>query len=115
MRQLSHRHAAGRLRCLVIEGALAGAAVLASGAAFAGQSAAMGNRGNGYSVDHDGVYLAQQIGKCMNGTGACYFGGQCPGGEWISGRYVDGRVFCHNFYPPAPYPPSLAQRLLGIP
>jgi hypothetical protein len=69
-----------------------------------------------YTVDHQGVYLVQQLGRCMNGTGPCYFGGQCPGGEYTTNRYTNGRVYCQNFYPPTPnyYPPSLFESLLGI-
>jgi hypothetical protein len=68
---------------------------------------------DGMAVDHQGVYLAQQIGRCMNGTGRCYFGGQCPGGEYSPNLYNNGRVYCRNFYPPAPYPPTLVEQLLG--
>lgn len=96
----------GLAACLVC------AAALLSGPA----SAMRGNshRSDGATVDHDGVYLAQRIGQCMNGSGPCYFGGQCPGGEYTASHYVNGRVYCSNFYPPEPYPPSLFQSLFGI-
>jgi hypothetical protein len=68
-----------------------------------------------YTVNHQGVYLVQQLGRCMNGTGPCYFGGQCPGGEYTTNRYTNGRVYCQNFYPPTPdyNSPSLFERLFG--
>ncbi|MFI5012096.1 MAG: hypothetical protein ACHQAY_07095 [Hyphomicrobiales bacterium] len=71
--------------------------------------------GSQATVDHDGIYLAQRIGQCLNRSGPCYFGGQCPGGEYTSSAYTNGRVYCSSFYPPEPYPPSIFQRLLGIP
>jgi hypothetical protein len=72
------------------------------------------NDDTGAMVDHGGIYLAQQIGKCLNHTGPCYFGGQCPGGEETHNAYATGRVYCENFYPPRPYPPTFFESLLGV-
>jgi hypothetical protein len=93
------------------------ACLVGAAAALSVQAPAMGRNGHGdhaATVDHDGIYLAQRIGQCMNGTGPCYFGGQCPGGEYTTNHYVNGRVYCENFYPSAPYPPSLFQSLFGL-
>jgi hypothetical protein len=67
----------------------------------------------GAMVDHDGIYLAQQIGQCLNHSGPCYFGGQCPGGESTHYAYATGRVYCENFYPPRPYAPTFFESLIG--
>jgi hypothetical protein len=99
------------VRSFALAASLVCGAILPSGSAFGMSSS---NKGDSLSVDHDGIYLAQQIGKCLNGSGACYFGGQCPGGEYTGNRYANGRVYCSTFRPPAPYPPSVFQRLLGV-
>ncbi len=95
--------------------AIAAAAALAT-ALLCGSALARDRRSDdtGAMVDHDGIYLAQRIGQCVNGRGPCYFGGQCPGGEYSHYAYATGRVYCDNFYPPRPYPPTLFQSLLGV-
>jgi hypothetical protein len=80
-------------------------------AAWAGNNVVDRSPGDQYLVDHNGIYLAQRIGQCMNGTGPCYFGGQCPGGEYTTNAYANGRVYCRNFYPPRPYPPTFFESL----
>jgi hypothetical protein len=37
---------------------------------------------------HDGIYLVQREGQCLSG-GPCDLGGQCPGSEFVTGRYPD--------------------------
>ena len=71
-------------------------------------------RSNGYNVSHDGIYLVQRIGQCLNHTGPCYYGGQCPGGEYTTNAYANGRVYCQSFWPSHPYPPSVFEHLLGV-
>jgi hypothetical protein len=89
------------------------AACIAS--ALAGTASAWDHRDreNGARVDHDGIYLAQRIGQCLNHTGPCSFGLQCPGGEYSNYAYATGRVYCESFFPPHPYPPSFFESLLG--
>jgi hypothetical protein len=95
-------------------------AIMASAAALLTlPSAAMARSGSfggggGYAVGHDGIYLAQRIGHCLNHTGPCYYGGLCPGGEYSTNLYTNGRVYCDSFYPSAPYPPTLFEKLLGV-
>lgn len=69
---------------------------------------------NGAMVDHDGIYLAQRIGQCLNRTDPCSFGLQCPGGEYSRYAYATGRVYCESFFPPHPYPPNFFESLLGV-
>jgi hypothetical protein len=93
------------------------AAMALAGSLLASPSSARERGHNGDNaalVDHAGIYLAQQIGKCLNHTGPCYFGGQCPGGEERLYAYATGRVYCENFYPPRPYPPTFFESLLGV-
>jgi hypothetical protein len=94
------------LAAIVLAGILVGSVIAAP--------PARARDGDGYQVDHQGVYLTQRIGQCMNRTGPCYFGGQCPGGEYTSNAYANGRVYCSTFAPPRPYPPSLFESVFGI-
>jgi hypothetical protein len=67
--------------------------------------------GDQYLVDHNGIYLAQRIGQCMNGSGPCYFGGQCPGGEYTTNAYALPHIYCRHFLPKKPYPPTFFESL----
>jgi hypothetical protein len=96
---------------IAVAAALTLAASMLAGTAFAYEHNRSGDMGA--MVDHDGIYLAQQIGKCLNHSGPCYFGGQCPGGEYTHNAYANARVYCENFYPPRPYAPNLFESLLG--
>jgi hypothetical protein len=51
------------------------------------------NAGDSLRVDHDGIYLAQREGQCLAG-GPCDLGGQCPGSEFVTGRYPNGPLYC---------------------
>ena len=56
------------------------------------------NAGESLRVDHDGIYLVQREGQCLAG-GPCNLGGQCPGSEFVTGRYPNGPLYCG----PPPY------------
>jgi hypothetical protein len=106
---MTMRVSSGRaLRRLMLAGLVAFAG-LAGGPALARHAGS--NAGNNYTVDHDGVYLTQQIGRCLNGTGPCYYGGQCPGGEYITNAYTNGRVYCRDFREVPSYPPTFFESL----
>jgi len=100
-------------RGLVLALAFSLAAIVGAGTAVQAGSGVVGaTPGEGYLVDHDGIYLAQRIGQCMNGTGPCYFGGQCPGGEYTTNAYALPHIYCHSFIPKKPYPPTFFESLL---
>jgi len=56
------------------------------------------NAGESLRVDHDGIYLVEREGQCLAG-GPCNLEGQCPGSEFITGRYPNGPFYCG----PTPY------------
>jgi hypothetical protein len=96
--------------------AVAAAIVLAASLVAGTASARERNHNDdpGAMVDHDGIYLAQRIGQCLNHSGPCHFAGQCPGGEYTRNAYATGRVYCDSFYPPRPYAPTFFESLLGV-
>ncbi len=98
--------------------AVAAAIVLAWRRSAAGTASARERNHNddpGAMVDHDGIYLAQRIGQCLNHSGPCHFAGQCPGGEYTHYAYATGRVYCDSFYPPAALRADLLRdSLLGV-
>ena len=51
------------------------------------------NAGESLRVDHDGIYLVQREGQCLSG-GPCNLGGQCPGSEFVTGRYPNAPLYC---------------------
>jgi hypothetical protein len=55
--------------------------------------AANSNAGESLRVDHDGIYLVQREGQCLSG-GPCDLGGQCPGSEFVTGRYPNAPLYC---------------------
>ncbi|MBV9973896.1 MAG: hypothetical protein JO105_00735 [Hyphomicrobiales bacterium] len=51
------------------------------------------NAGESLRVDHDGIYLVQREGQCLTG-GPCNLEGQCPGSEFVTGRYPNAPLYC---------------------
>src|ERR1700751_4585001 len=80
---------------LVVMAALAVVLLASPGSA---RRAANSDAGESLRVDHDGIYLVQREGQCLSG-GPCDLGGQCPGSEFVTGRYPNAPLHCG----PPPY------------
>ena len=89
-----HRNTISR-STLVVAGAVA-LALLASPASA--RRSGNSNAGESLRVDHDGIYLVQREGQCLSG-GPCNLEGQCPGAEFVTGRYPNAPLYCG----PLPY------------
>jgi hypothetical protein len=77
---------------------MAALAVVLLASPASARHAANSNAGESLRVDHDGIYLVQREGQCLSG-GPCDLGGQCPGSEFVTGRYPNAPLHCG----PPPY------------
>ena len=84
---------------------MAAQAVVLLASPTSARRAANSNAGESLRVDYDGIYLVQREGQCLSG-GPCDLGGQCPGSEFVTGRYPNVPLYCG--------PPTLLARLPGL-